>query len=149
MLVTFEDVTAHREIEALLKREGERLATQVVQTTQELDEVREELRALTSNLISSQEDERRHLARELHDDVSQRLALLDMDCGAALHESDTDTARSKLRTFVSRSLKYHRISARCPTAFTHPSLSILGPLRLWKPCLRSLPNGTDDDQLLQ
>ena len=96
VLVTFEDVTTHREVEALLKSEGQRLASQVAQTAEELDRSREELRALTSNLINSQEDERRHLARELHDDVSQRLALLDMDCGAALQDLDSGTAQQKL-----------------------------------------------------
>ena len=36
----------------------------------------EELRKLTARLIEGQEAERSRLARELHDDVSQRLALL-------------------------------------------------------------------------
>src|SRR5262245_27110851 len=32
--------------------------------------------AVTGRLIAAQEDERRRIARELHDDISQRLALL-------------------------------------------------------------------------
>jgi len=43
---------------------------------------REQLQALAGSLLRSREDERRSLARELHDDVSQRLARLDMDAYA-------------------------------------------------------------------
>jgi signal transduction histidine kinase len=38
-----------------------------------------ELQALVGRLLASQEDERHSLARELHDDVCQRLARLEMD----------------------------------------------------------------------
>ncbi|MBE0660309.1 MAG: PAS domain-containing protein [Bryobacteraceae bacterium] len=42
----------------------------------ELRQSRENLRRLTAGLISSQEEERKRLARELHDDVNQRMAML-------------------------------------------------------------------------
>ncbi len=45
---------------------------------QALDRSEKELRALTATLLTAQEDERRRIARELHDDFSQRLALLEM-----------------------------------------------------------------------
>ena len=41
----------------------------------------EAARELSGRLISAQEDERSRLARELHDDVTQRLALLAIDAG--------------------------------------------------------------------
>ncbi len=91
-LVTFQDISAHKAIETLLKGEGERLAVQVAHTTRELDRSREELRALTDNLLTSQEDERRRLARELHDDVSQRLALLDIESQHVLEKLQGDPA---------------------------------------------------------
>lgn len=103
-LVTFEDISAHKRIEHLLKGEGKRLTAQVADTTRELDRSRAELRALTDSLMTSQEDERRRLARELHDDVSQRMALLDMECEAALRtlESDPVQARKKLEQLRTR-----------------------------------------------
>ena len=41
----------------------------------------EAARELSGHLITAQEDERSRLARELHDDVTQRLALLAIDAG--------------------------------------------------------------------
>jgi two-component system CheB/CheR fusion protein len=67
-LLTFEDITAHKEAERLLKL-----------TTRELGRSQEELRSLTSSLLTTQESERRRIARELHDDVIQRVAALGMD----------------------------------------------------------------------
>src|SRR6201999_4419449 len=42
---------------------------------------REELRQLAGKLISAQDDERRRIARNLHDDLSQSLAAIAMDTG--------------------------------------------------------------------
>lgn len=46
---------------------------------EELRQSREELRALAGLLLTAQEQERRRIARDLHDDVNQRLAMLAMD----------------------------------------------------------------------
>jgi PAS domain S-box-containing protein len=42
---------------------------------------KDELRRLTGRLMTAQDDERRRIARDLHDDLSQRLAYLAMDLG--------------------------------------------------------------------
>jgi PAS domain S-box-containing protein len=59
------DITARKQAEQALQ-ERER----------ELHQSQEELRALGAQLISAQEDERRRLSRELHDDMNQRLAVV-------------------------------------------------------------------------
>ncbi|MHC1767262.1 MAG: ATP-binding protein [Verrucomicrobiia bacterium] len=45
----------------------------------ERERTADEIRALAGRLINAQEDERRRIARELHDDFSQRLALLSVE----------------------------------------------------------------------
>jgi signal transduction histidine kinase len=44
-----------------------------------LDQTKEELRALAASLMTAQEDERGRIARELHDDLAQRLASLEIE----------------------------------------------------------------------
>ena len=69
ILLAFEDVTERR------NRELES-ARQIQETGQELDRSKEELRALANSVITAREEEARRIARELHDDFSQRLAFL-------------------------------------------------------------------------
>ncbi|HEY0132705.1 MAG TPA: PAS domain-containing sensor histidine kinase [Nannocystis sp.] len=70
--------------ERLQAQEQVSLRTQVRSTGEALDRTNDELRALSASLLRAQEDERRHIARELHDDLSQRLAVLAYKL-AALH----------------------------------------------------------------
>jgi len=79
LLITIEDITAHKEVERLLSVEQERLTAEVASTARELGRTKDELRALAGSLFTSQEDERRRVARELHDDICQRLAVLEID----------------------------------------------------------------------
>ncbi len=79
-----------------------------------------EARDLSGRLIHSQEDERARLARELHDDMTQRLALLAIDAGQgerkAMSEADGATLRGLREELVRLSEDVHALSYRL-----HPS----------------------------
>jgi two-component system CheB/CheR fusion protein len=107
ILMAVEDVTVQKQAERILFEEQERLrrsvqagAAELAQTVQTLHtesigrkqaetalheseaallQNRGELRALTANLLQSQGEERRRVSRELHDDLSQKMAKLQFD----------------------------------------------------------------------
>ena len=72
-----------RQAETLLRRANESLEARVQIRTAEiaakeliLRQTQEELRALASRLLTVQDEERRRIAHDLHDDINQRLAML-------------------------------------------------------------------------
>ena len=79
------------------------------------------VRDVSRRLIVAQEDERARLARELHDDVTQRLARLAIDAGRAEQEGAGSAAEADMRLvregLVRLSEDVHALSYRL-----HPSL---------------------------
>ena len=103
---------------------------------QELQQSREELRALAGQLLAAQEEDRRRISRDLHDDINQRLAMLSMDIQRMGKEpfSDPDMLRDELRG-VSDRLTSLSDDVRQMAYRFHPS--ILDDLGLVKPCVVS------------
>ena len=56
----------------------------------ELERTNQELQRLTVHIINVQDEERRRIARELHDSVGQYLAAIKMSCQVALKESQAN-----------------------------------------------------------
>lgn len=92
---------------ALVEEIAERVETErslrnseaVLQTNQrELQQSREDLRALAGQLLTAQEEDRRRISRDLHDDINQRLAMLAMDLRQA--EKDPASAAHELRSTI-------------------------------------------------
>lgn len=83
---------------------------------------RRDLERLSARLVDVQEQERRHLARELHDEVGQALTAIKMDIGVALRQlGDDPRARSTLdeaRQIAERTLQ----SVRELSQLLHPSM---------------------------
>lgn len=88
----------------------------------DLLESEHKLRALAASLLSAQEDERRTLARELHDDVTQWLALFSIELGRLAGEcSDRKPERARLEALQRQA---QRVSAevRRLSHGLHPSV---------------------------
>ena len=69
----------------------------IVRDVTEARRARELNRALAGRLIVSQEEERQRIARELHDDLSQKIAVLNIDVDRLSHQLQTPEHRTRLR----------------------------------------------------
>ncbi len=78
--------------------------TQRILTEDALRQSQEELRRLTASLFTTQEEERKRLARELHDDMNQRMAMLanEVDLLERDLPGSTDLVRDQLRSLRER-----------------------------------------------
>jgi signal transduction histidine kinase len=85
-------------------------------------DTRHELERLSARLVDAQEEERRTLARELHDEVGQALTAIKMEVGIALRSGDTGSrARGSLeeaRAIAETTLQ----SVRDLSQLLHPSM---------------------------
>ena len=94
-----------------------------------LERTREELQALTANLINVQDDERRRLSRELHDHLNQRLAMLEVEVQGVEQRSPDSLLRDQLRSVRNQvaelSDDVRRVAYRLhPSSLDHLGLAI-------------------------
>ncbi|MBX3327981.1 MAG: PAS domain S-box protein [Nitrospira sp.] len=82
-----------------------------------------QLQSLTAKLMTAQEEERRRIARELHDDINQRLALVAIDIGNMLSTPSTMTTQAQ-KTIQSLNQRLAKISddVRRMAYKFHPSI---------------------------
>lgn len=88
-----QEISGHVETEGFLRASEQALATS-----------RQELRDLTARLLTVQEEERRRISRDLHDDINQRLAMLVVQAESleATLPPSADTCRKELRSIQDR-----------------------------------------------
>jgi signal transduction histidine kinase len=72
--------------------------TLTVNLEKELEKRGQDLRELSARLVHTQEEERRMLARELHDEVGQSLSAIMMEAGNAEQTENPEEARERLRS---------------------------------------------------
>jgi PAS domain S-box-containing protein len=73
------DVTARKEAEEKYRKLAQTLDAEVRARTHELEEQSKQVRELSWRLLRTQDEERRHIARELHDSAGQTLTVLGMN----------------------------------------------------------------------
>jgi PAS domain S-box-containing protein len=96
MIGTVYDITEQKKVEEALRK-----------SESALRKSQGNLRFLAGKLLSVQEEERRLLAREMHDDITQRLALLAIETGTLEQqlESSSGPLRDKLRQMKEQIVK--------------------------------------------
>lgn len=89
LLLMMEDITLRRDAELLSASQKRALEGEVATAAHELRQTQDELRGLAAHLFTVQEEERQRVARELHDDVSQRLSALDIMLQGVSDQNDS------------------------------------------------------------
>jgi len=99
-----------RDRETQLRTSQAELERRVQERTQELFNASEELRELSARILQAQDEERRRIARELHDGAGQLLAAIGMEASNLAREGDRLSARaasslSNIESFVAQMTK--------------------------------------------
>jgi PAS domain S-box-containing protein len=79
MIGVCRDISEHKFSEQALRDAREQLEARVEERTCELDQAQQRLRILSARLLQMQDDERRRIARELHDTAGQILVALNLN----------------------------------------------------------------------
>src|ERR1700719_4179210 len=124
------DITQRKRIERELRESEERyrtladaLDTQVQFRTRELERRNSELRDLSGRLMESQDVERRHIARELHDSAGQTLAALGMLLARIGEDAKTNPAQLAKNVHNAEELVQHLTKEIRTTSYLlHPPM---------------------------
>ncbi|HEY7161484.1 MAG TPA: PAS domain S-box protein, partial [Acidobacteriota bacterium] len=96
------DITERKLTEQALQRARDELETKVTERTLKLSEANHKLRALSARLLNAQEEERRNISRELHDDLGQILTAINLDLQRAIKAPNAARRLELLRQILSK-----------------------------------------------
>ncbi len=120
-LTVFCDMTERMQVEEFQRRERERLQEQVELTAEALGTTRTDFRALISRAITVEEEGRRRLARELHDDLGQRVAFLQFEAERMRKYAQAPEVQTGLQRVIDEAAKFSA-DLRALSHRLHPSL---------------------------
>jgi PAS domain S-box-containing protein len=123
------DITQRKRIERELRESEERyrtladaLDTQVQFRTRELERRNRDLRELSSRLMETQDAERRHIARELHDSAGQTLAALGMNLAQLAEDAKNNHIQLKDIAEAESLVQHLSREIRTTSYLLHPPL---------------------------
>lgn len=130
------DITETKRVEQVLRQSEENLRavtnsleTQVQTRTMELErrnadifEQAEQLRELSNQLLKIQDDERRHIARELHDSAGQIIAALGMNLADITQRANNNPALAKALEDTQNLVQQLNREIRTTSYLLHPPL---------------------------
>ena len=90
------DRTERRHMEAEIRRLQAEQEQTALQHAAQWRDYRQKLQALSRRLVEAQETERRHLARELHDETGQALTALQLNLQALMESPGTNALKPRL-----------------------------------------------------
>ena len=136
ILETNNDITQQKESDKALRESEERLRTLsnsleilVRQRTKELEhrnaevlQQSERLRELSNRLLKMQDDERRHIARELHDSAGQLIAGLSMNLADISRQAKQDPSLTKVLEDTQNLVQQLNKEIRTTSYLLHPPL---------------------------
>jgi PAS domain S-box-containing protein len=123
MIGVCRDVSERKFSEQALRDAHEQLETRVKERTAELDHAQERLRLLSARLLQMQDDERRRIARELHDTAGQMLVALNLNLVPAEEElRKTNSAVARPITESLRLVEELSRDLRTMSHLLHPPL---------------------------
>ncbi len=106
-----------------------------------LHRAHDDLRQLAAKLLNAQEEERRRIAREMHDDWTQRLAILGIDVAKIVNQPDTsENVRKPLRAMQDELIRLsedvHALSRRVTIQLHGSLVAVVVVFRLLRRLLR-------------
>ena len=117
------DITARKEAEERYRKLAQTLDVEVRVRTRELEEQSDQVRELSWQLLRTQDEERRHIARELHDSAGQTLTVLGINLAQVIQEAGRKApdVAAKIEPIQETVQQLHR-EIRTTSYLLHPPL---------------------------